>query len=292
LNCNFNKIIASGGGPGEPINMVMLDKNSSTNKPPKFHVTDDSVTVGQDIVRSEIDKNNNYFILINSWKTLQLFDQNGYPVGNKFSKHVAVIWVNDSFNFPKYTSELAKTIGDFSGLAPIQVDHFMNRYFGTTAGLLGLMTTSMLARARGDILPEQSIREVFLKIPSSGSFLAREHGSRNVTDFYELAEIVDKAVQSANKFKGLDYNKYQEYLDKDNNRELVIMQGEMRRISDQLSLLRSHENKILASKNAERYTPTSKKEQLDSLKQQKREPPQPGRQSESSKRKAELDFEK
>jgi hypothetical protein len=38
---------------------------------------------------------------------LQLFDQNGYPVGNKFSKHVAVIWVNDSFNFPKYTSELS-----------------------------------------------------------------------------------------------------------------------------------------------------------------------------------------
>ena len=172
---------------------------------------------------------------------------------------------------PKYTSELAKTIGDFSGLAPIQVDHFMNRYFGTTAGLLGLMTTSMLARSRGDILPEQSIREVFLKLPSSGSFLAREHGSRNVTDFYELAEIVDKAVQSANKFKGLDYNKYQEYIDKDNNRELVIMQGEMRRISDQLSLLRSHENKILASRDAERYTPASKKEQLERIEKRRQD---------------------
>ena len=172
---------------------------------------------------------------------------------------------------PKYTSELAKTISDYSGLSPIQVDHFMNRYFGTTAGLLGLMTTSMLARARGDILPEQSIREVFLKLPSSGSFLAREHGSRNVTDFYELAEIVDKAVQSANKYKGLDYNKYQEYLNKDNNRELVIMQGEMRRISDQLSLLRSHENKILASKDAERYTPASKKEQLERIEKRRQD---------------------
>jgi len=147
----------------------------------------------------------------------------------------------------------------------------MNRYFGTTAGLLGLMTTSMLARARGDILPEQSIREVFLKIPSSGSFLAREHGSRNITDFYELAEIVDKAVQSANKFKGLDYSKYQEYLDKDNNRELVIMGGEMRRISDQLSLLRSHENKILASKDVERYTPASKKEQLERIEKRRQD---------------------
>jgi len=172
---------------------------------------------------------------------------------------------------PKYTSELAKTIGDFSGLAPIQVDHFMNRYFGTTAGLLGLMTTSMLARSRGDILPEQSIREVFLKLPSSGSFLAREHGSRNITDFYELSDIVDKAVQSANKFKGLDYNKYQEYLDKDNNRELVIMAGEMRRISDQLSLLRSHENKIIASRDAERYTPASKKEQLERIEKRRQD---------------------
>lgn len=106
FNCNFNKIIASGGGTTEPINLTMLPKTSSTSKPPKFHVTDDSLTTGQDIIRSVLDENNHYFVLLNSWQFLPIYDENGYGVGNKAKRYIALIWVNDSFNKPNYTTEL------------------------------------------------------------------------------------------------------------------------------------------------------------------------------------------
>lgn len=106
FNCTFNKIIASGGGTSEPINLTMLPKTSSTSKPPKFHVTDDSLTTGQDIIRSVLDENNHYFVLLNSWQFLPIYDQNGNGVGNKTKKYIALIWVNDSFNKPNFTTEL------------------------------------------------------------------------------------------------------------------------------------------------------------------------------------------
>ena len=106
MNCNFNKIIASGGGINEPLNLFMLGKTSSTSKPPKFRISDDSMTTGQDIIRSVIDENNHYFVLLNSWQFLPVYDQNGYAVGNKAKKYIALIWANDSFNKPNYTTEL------------------------------------------------------------------------------------------------------------------------------------------------------------------------------------------
>jgi hypothetical protein len=169
----------------------------------------------------------------------------------------------------KYTSELARAIGDGGGIAPATVQLFLDRYLGTTSGLLGLMTQSMIAQSRGEILPDMSTREVLLKLPSMSSFLSKEHGTRNMTDYYELREIIDKAVSSANKYKGRDINDYRKYLSTDNNRELVLMAGELRSIGNTLSRLRTYEDKIYTSKDAERWTPEKKKQELDRVEAQR-----------------------
>jgi hypothetical protein len=169
----------------------------------------------------------------------------------------------------KYTSELARAIGDGGGIAPATVQLFLDRYLGTTSGLLGLMTQSMIAQSRGEILPDMSTREVLLKLPSMSSFLSKEHGTRNMTDYYELRDIIDKAVSSANKYKGRDINDYRKYLSTDNNRELVLMAGELRSIGNTLSRLRTYEDKIYTSKDAERWTPEKKKQELDRVESQR-----------------------
>jgi hypothetical protein len=165
----------------------------------------------------------------------------------------------------KYTMQLSRMMGDASGTSPAMIQHFFDRYFGTTSLLLGMITNGLVAAMRGEILPEKTVKDYLLQIPSMGSFVAREHGARNINDYYELNDIVTKIVKSANRYKNIDYPKYQEYLAKDNHAEIINMQKEMAVISKELQVLRNYENKIYASKDANRWTPATKKAELDRL---------------------------
>jgi hypothetical protein len=165
----------------------------------------------------------------------------------------------------KYTSQLSRMMGDASGTSPAMIQHFFNRYFGTTSLLLGMVTNGLVASMRGEILPEKTVRDYLLQIPSMGSFVAKENGARNINDYYELNEIVTKIVKSAKRYEKQDYPKYQEYISKDNRAEIINMQKEMAAISKELQVLRDYENKIYASKDANRWTPATKKAELDRL---------------------------
>lgn len=165
----------------------------------------------------------------------------------------------------KYTSQLSRVFGDASGVSPAVIQHFFDRYFGTTTLLMGMITNGLVAATRGEILPEKSVREYLLQIPSMSSFVTKEHGARNVTDYYELNDIVTKIVASAKRYEKLDYKKYQEYLAKDNHAEIINMQKEMASISKELQVLRDYENQIYASKDVERWTPATKKAELDRI---------------------------
>jgi hypothetical protein len=165
----------------------------------------------------------------------------------------------------KYTMQLSRLMGDTTGTSPATIQHFFDRYFGTTSVLLGLISNHLIASMRGEILPEQSIRDYLLQLPSMNAFVAKEHGARNINDYYELNDVVQKIVSSANRYKQLDYKKYQEYLKEDHNAEIVNMQREMASISKELQTLRTYENQIYASKDTVRWTPASKKAELDRI---------------------------
>ncbi len=130
ISCKKNMLVASGGGISEPVNMTMLPKTSSTNKPNKYRVTDDTASVGQDIVRSHIDLDNNYFVLINIKQYRTNYDSNGYPLNIYLHMFTAVILVNDSFNHPKYTVELSKYFKLNEADNFIHASYLTNRFNG------------------------------------------------------------------------------------------------------------------------------------------------------------------
>lgn len=167
----------------------------------------------------------------------------------------------------KYTSQLARAMGEASGVSPALIQHFFDRYFGTTSLLMGMITNGLVAGMRGEILPEKTVRDYLLQTPSMGMFVTKEHGARNIDDYYELNDIVTKIVASSKKYQALDYKKYQEYISKDNRAEIINMQREMSAISKELQKLRAYENQIYASKDTTRWTSETKKAELDRIEQ-------------------------
>ena len=165
----------------------------------------------------------------------------------------------------KYTNQLARSMGDASGVSPALIQHFFDRYFGTTSLLMGMMTNGLVAGMRGEVLPEKTIRDYLLQVPSMGMFVTKEHGARNIDDYYELNDMVTKIVASSKKYQSLDYEKYQEYLKKDKNAEMINMQRELSAISKELQNLRNYENQIYASKDTAKWTPASKKAELERI---------------------------
>ena len=165
----------------------------------------------------------------------------------------------------KYTSQLARWANDATGVSPATVQLFMNRWLASTSMLIGLFTNKMIANIRGEILPEQTLREELLQIPNMSKFLTKPENTRNINDLYELKDIVDSVVASANKYESQDHDKFVEYLEKDNNRQLYNLKKELALISRDLSNLRKWENKVYYSKDTGKWTPQSKKEELDRL---------------------------
>jgi hypothetical protein len=170
----------------------------------------------------------------------------------------------------KYTSQFARAVTDLTKdkwyeVTPIGVQHFMNRWLASTSMLVGLFTNSVIANMRGEILPAKTIREKLLQIPNMSKFLSKEENTRNINDFYELSQIVDAAVQSANRYKSLDYDKFIEFQNKDNKAALIDLRKELATISRDLQNLREWENKVIASKDRGQWTPQTKKTELDRI---------------------------
>lgn len=170
----------------------------------------------------------------------------------------------------KYTSQFARAVTDLTKdtpfeVSPISVQHFMNRWLASTSMLVGLFTNSIIANMRGEILPAKTIRETLLQIPNMSKFLSKEENTRNINDFYELTQLVDAAVQSANRYKSLDYDKFIEFQNKDNKAALIDLRKELATIRRDLQNLREWENKVIASKDRGQWTPQTKKIELDRI---------------------------
>jgi hypothetical protein len=88
--------------------------------------------------------------------------------------------------FTNTTSEFAKFIGSSGLIAPVNVDHLVKGFFGTTGGL-GLMITNAAVNSVSDIPPpEKSWRDAIASIPGAGAFVSKENGNAMKNDFYEL----------------------------------------------------------------------------------------------------------
>ena len=147
---------------------------------------------------------------------------------------------------PKYTSELSRILSG-NLVSPMQMDHFLQKYLGSTMGVISWITNDMIAEKQGRQRPELSFREKLLQVPNMSGFVTKLEGSRNINDFYELNKEVQRVVKSYPDYKDVSIEEAQKYLDKDNNRELIQLQKSMDRVSRFLSRLREEENRVYKS---------------------------------------------
>jgi hypothetical protein len=165
---------------------------------------------------------------------------------------------------PKRTTQLARLLGELSGYSPLKIDHVLQGYFGATAGIITMLTNSIIADIRGEVLPTKTAKDMALEFPFVSSFITKENGARNMMDYYELQDLVNEAYKSYSNLYNNNYAAVQPYLDRDNNRELVLLNKNMRAISDELANLRSYENRLLLDKT-KRYTADEKRAELDRI---------------------------
>ena len=165
---------------------------------------------------------------------------------------------------PRRTTQLARLLGELGGISPLKIDQLFQGYFGATASIISMLTNSIIADIRGEVLPTKTAKDMALEFPFVSSFITRENGARNMMDYYELQELVNEAYKSYSNLYNNNYAAVQPYLDRDNNRELVLLNKNMRAISDELANLRSYENRLLLDKT-KRYTADEKRAELDRI---------------------------
>lgn len=168
---------------------------------------------------------------------------------------------------PKNTTELSKILSG-NVVSPMMMDHFLQKYLGSSMGLIGWITNDMLAENQGRQRPELSFREKLLQVPNMSGFVTKLEGSRNINDFYELNQEVQRVVKSFPKYKDVSIQEAQKYLDKDNNRQLIELQKSMDRVSNFLSRLREEENRVY---NSTTMSGKDKKAELDRIAKDRQE---------------------
>ena len=145
--------------------------------------------------------------------------------------------------YTKSTSEISKFIGSSGVIAPVNVDHLIKGYLGTTGGL-GLMVTNWLANGASDQpKPEKSWQDAIASTPGLSAFVAREYGNADKNDFYELREEVSKVNNTINAMtkQGRTEEAKELFADK---QDLMKVKTQVSNINNQLTKLREYENHI------------------------------------------------
>jgi hypothetical protein len=181
------------------------------------------------------------------------------------------------YQFTPRTSQLSIAISNEASeifgktISPMYIDHLMRGVMGYTAGIIQLFTERIMSDINGIVLPEGSglegvsnfDREGMRKIPGSARLRSADENSRNINDFYEAREYVNKLYDT---YKALDKDKsiprkVSEKFRKDNQKALDSYQR-IKNISDKLNDIRKMERAVFSDDN---MSPAKKKLELKRL---------------------------
>ena len=155
------------------------------------------------------------------------------------------------------TSLFARSIGENTGISPIQIDYLVRGYTGTL-GSYAVMLLDSIFRGQGDPIkptfnPEQ--------MPVLKRFFASPEGTKPKTDFFKLREELDKAVATINHLERTGKtNELLEYLNE--KQPLIDLAPYIRQLDKDLKSLRMERNFILESPS---MAPELKKQTLNAI---------------------------
>ena len=144
------------------------------------------------------------------------------------------------------TSELAKFIGSSGLIAPVNVDHIIKGYLGTTGGLGLQMTNAIVNGSNGVPAPEKSWQDAIASTPGLSAFVAKEYGNADKNDYYELRDEVSRASTTFNAMKKEGrIADAKEFLEE--NKDLLKVKSQVNNINNQLTKIREREKQIYAA---------------------------------------------
>ena len=144
------------------------------------------------------------------------------------------------------TSELAKFIGSSGLIAPVNVDHLIKGYLGTTGGLGLQLSSAIVNGANGVPAPEKSWQDALASTPGLSAFVVKEYGNADKNDYYELRDEVDKVNNTFNAMKKDGrYEDAKEFLAE--NMDVLKVKTQVNNINNQLTKLREREKQIYAA---------------------------------------------
>ncbi len=148
--------------------------------------------------------------------------------------------------FTNNTSELAKFLGKAGVISPVNIDHLIKGYTGTTGGLMLQATSAAVNVGSGTPTPEKSLQDTLASTPGLSAFFVREHGAAMKNDYYELRGEVDKAVATYNNMikTGRVEDAREFYTE---NKDIFAVKTQVNTIERQLTKLRDQSKYIMAS---------------------------------------------
>jgi hypothetical protein len=142
------------------------------------------------------------------------------------------------------TSEFAKFIGSSGLIAPVNVDHLIKGYLGTTGGLGLQLTNTVVNGVKDQPRPEKSWHDAIASTPGLSPFVAKEYGNADKNDYYELRDEVSKAVNTLNEIKKYGtVEEAKEYITE--KQDLLKVKDQVNAINNQLTKLRAYERQVI-----------------------------------------------
>ena len=146
------------------------------------------------------------------------------------------------------TSELAKFIGSSGLIAPVNVDHLIKGYLGTTGGLGLQMTNAVVNGSNGVPAPAKSWQDAIASTPGLSAFVAKEYGNADKNDYYELRDEVSKASTTFNAMKKEGrVADAKEFLEENKDLLKDKVKTQVNNINNELTKIREREKQIYAA---------------------------------------------
>jgi hypothetical protein len=148
--------------------------------------------------------------------------------------------------YTKTTSEMAKALGAMTGMSPLNIDFLLRGYLGSVATLTSLATNDAINAVRGGPpRPDQSIGNIISSLPNMGAMMSKEENTAVLSDFYEVARDVNKAVDTLSSMKYASPEAKQAY--REENKKELALKGQVQAINKQLTVLRRREQMVRES---------------------------------------------
>lgn len=168
-----------------------------------------------------------------------------------------------NYRIDENTTEMAKSLAPYTNLSPVQLDHIIRGYMGST-GMYAVNLIDFLMRPES--LSDVGDRKMS-QMPVVGPLFQREDGARKLIEFYAIR---DTAEQAANTLKVAQKARTPvEAAERERMGKLAQLERQTRKSDERMSMATRIERQIRADMKIGRLTPEQGRKTLEELRAQK-----------------------